>query len=357
MNNTQGDANGPDKATDPGYDWSIGEPPVNTDAAGVGTAEFEKPPRRSKTVLVLIGLICLLIVIIVVGALVIYLQRDKDDVLDEASVEPTSMMTSSNTSAASSSSEKARESSENSQSKTGGATNDNPCMRLNESENSLLAFSDEEAERLSDGYKNPVTLVVYCDGTWAQIGRWGSEPGYPRHWNGREWESVNYDESRSFGMWPGCWSREKLKSQGASEAALETFMLPYCEDEKQTNSGNSASAAGDNQASSHSVTGIRNPACDGRYILIADSAVVQSGQDPQAVVNAHLANYSGAYVAEPGACPSLRAVEPNTGGDIYAIYYDYGFDATAACAAYGTKGDHDDVRILTNTPGDYRSPC
>lgn len=359
MSNLQGSGSGPNTGGSGNYDWSINGAPGTSQPVDAWT---EQPKQRSALVPVLVAVLCLLVVIVVVGALVLFLQRDKDDVLGEASVEQSSVMTSITASQGSSSSGESqdKESLDRSGkvlSRSGATDNFDPCMRLKESDNSLLAFSDEEAERLSDGYKNPVTLVVYCDGNWAQIAGWGSDVGYPLHWNGSEWESVEFHEPWEGGMWGGCWSREKLKSQGASEAALDTIMIPYCEDEKQANSGNNPPDTGANKASSDSVTGIRNPSCDGRYILIADSVVVQAGQDPQAAVNARLANYPGAYVAEPGACPSLRAVEPSTGGDIYAIYYDYGFDANAACAAAGTKGDHDYVRILTTNPGEYRSPC
>ncbi|WP_150114471.1 hypothetical protein [Corynebacterium oculi] len=85
------------------------------------------------------------------------------------------------------------------------------------------------------------------------------------------------------------------------------------------------------------------------------------------VVQQRLNNYPVAKTAKPGACPSLRANKPDSqgrsfidaeydGGYIIPIYYDYGADRSAACAAAQQySGAY--ARQLTQVEGDYNNPC
>ncbi len=342
------------EAENSNYDWFAPSETANADVLGTVS---EEQKQSSMLVPVLVGVLCLLIAIVVVGAVVIFQQRDKDESLSQASLE-----TESSAKVSSSGMDLSPK-----DSGTEGKTSGDPCLSFPVKPGQRLIFKEETAEDPSPDD----TGVPYCDGEWAVWGPWGTDAiSAPLHWSGSEWVDVGLEpDGRAEVSGYPCYNRATLEREGVSEGLIESGIITLCashssdqENSSAGNSenypyGNSETPSKDSTKDISALSDYKNPSCDGRYILIADSVIVPDGGDATAMVYARLQDYPGAVAANPGACPSLRAVDLNTGGRIYPIYYDYGFDLDAVCAAYGTKGDHGDVRTLTNVQGQYRNPC
>ncbi|NMF08640.1 hypothetical protein [Corynebacterium xerosis] len=95
-----------------------------------------------------------------------------------------------------------------------------------------------------------------------------------------------------------------------------------------------------------------SPACDSRGILIVESVIVHPGDDARRTIGAALDRNPGAEFTTPGACPSLRAHVD--GGDVYAVYVDYGRDTGSLCGAAASTGGN--ARVLSSR-NEYLSPC
>lgn len=95
-----------------------------------------------------------------------------------------------------------------------------------------------------------------------------------------------------------------------------------------------------------------SPACDSRGILIVESVIVHAGDDGRRTIGAALDRNPGAEFTTPGACPSLRARVD--GGDVYAVYVDYGRDTGSLCSAASNTGNN--ARVLSDR-NEYLSPC
>lgn len=79
---------------------------------------------------------------------------------------------------------------------------------------------------LNKGSGMPLT-VMYCDGTWAKVGKPSSDRLAPLHFDGKEWNYVEADGEGdpSIGEGDPCWDRQKVRAQGAPE---EVFEGSYC---------------------------------------------------------------------------------------------------------------------------------
>ena len=104
-------------------------------------------------------------------------------------------------------------------------------------------------------------------------------------------------------------------------------------------------------ATSHSGSGPL--ACDGRGVLIVNSVLGNAQNFDQQMADSRV-QWPDAVLMEPGDCPSLRPVEPESGASVYAFVIDYGDDLESLCAA-----EIPDVRNarLLNSDTSYASPC
>lgn len=347
MDNPQEDSNRPHGEDGDSYDWSISAQPGNSHAVNTATEELG---RRSALVPILVGLICLLVVVVVVGVLILFLQRDKNEPMDEAAV-AASESSSSGTSLTTVTAQAAENSKNNAasrvQNKATGKTPDT-CAELKKSferENGVKIKDKNDSLLPSDFYVN------YCDGKWGQIviAEWGI--GDVEYWDGDRWIEISgrvIEDDYGPGIY--CFDKKALMAYNPPQKALDGMRVQFCEDviAKKSSQADSTSEGGSSSGGNSEVTGLSMPACDGRYVLIVDSVIVTAGEDAQSKVSQSLAQYPGASVTKPGACGSLRAVDPDSGGDIYPIYYDYGFDLDAACVGRQNNGNVGNVRKLSN---------
>lgn len=95
-----------------------------------------------------------------------------------------------------------------------------------------------------------------------------------------------------------------------------------------------------------------NDQCDGRYIMIVESAIIPVGEVPSAETQRVQNKYPGSKILSGNACSSLRGQVD--GGTAYAIYFDAGHSVAKVCelkAAYGGN-----ARSLNNN-ADFSDPC
>lgn len=104
-------------------------------------------------------------------------------------------------------------------------------------------------------------------------------------------------------------------------------------------------------ATSHSGSGPL--ACNGRGVLIVNSVLDNAQNFDQQMADSRV-KWPDAVLMEPGDCPSLRPVEPESGASVYAFVIDYGDDLDSLCAAERNGGGN--ARLL-NSDTSYVSPC
>lgn len=332
------------------YDWSTGQGSVSY-PAGEGQPLNEvqpgAPKKNSAVVPILIALICLLSVVVVVGALVIFLQHDNDDSMDEAAVGASTSSQSSSqlTTLSANPEERSRDDAGSKVQKNAGGNVLDTCAELKkqyQNKYGIKVIGKDEKISFTD------VRLEYCDGEWAATTDFDGATSGALHWNGSEWVNLPGDEAQPYAPMSPCYYKtNSLMSYNSSQKALDGMGIVFCEDlpewreQHSTSSGNSS-----NLAAGSSLYDM--PACDGRYVLIVESVIVPAGEDAQSKVSGRLSHYPGASVTKPGACGSLRAVDPDSGGDIYPIYYDYGFDLDAACVGLQNNANVGNVRKLSN---------
>lgn len=340
---------------------------------------------NSHLIPILVVILCVLSAIVVVGGIILFVQRDKKDTLDTIAI---GSEVSESSSAQSSAGKDAKGSAvkdtagKASNSKSSGAAD--PCNKIPLAYgHGKRAFSEDEAKRYWDDGEDMVTLVQYCDGTWAMWGQFGTDNGTgPMQWNGTKWVALEPDVD-SMNSMERCWETSRLEDLGVPDYIQSKTI--QCKDgqNSQLNSDNSSSGGSSSGAktgpaaaaalgtpfkeSFANVQEFEIPECDGHYILVVKNNVypeILPSPLPSDIVSA---NYPGAKITYPGACPSLRASKEDSqgrefidpyydGGAIMPIYYDYGFDRAGACAARSQyAGSY--VRSLTDIKGDYNDPC
>lgn len=153
-----------------------------------------------------------------------------------------------------------------------------------------------------------------------------------------------------------------------TETATATPQVPTSTVKETTAVVTTSTATNESYSGVSSLSAYDEPQCDGRTILIVESVVITSSTANEVnAVQTALNRHPGAKTTRPGACPSLRATKPDSqgrslsdpnsdGGTIFPIYYDYGSDTAAACSAAG-QYPGSNPRKLSNTQGDYSSPC
>ncbi len=337
------------------HDWTEQREPSSEEA---DTAHVQSSRKKSVAVPILITLICILVVVVAVGAFVLFLHKDKDDSMDAAAL---SASTSSHQSAPLTTVKV----------KAGQTTVTNTATKVQSAPAKSTADTCTELKKVyeqehqitlknkgDDDVKPWDSYMVYCDGKWGQIvnAEWGA--GDVNYYDGHQWitiEGRNVDNGTGPGVF--CFDKSNLMAYNPPQQALSGMNVVFCEDVATQQGDSSSSGSGTDSGTTNLVSTVSrasssgmydSPACDGRYILIVESVIVTSGENPDSKVSQRLANYPGASAATPGACGSLRAVDPDSGGDIYPIYYDYGFDLNSACVGRQNNGNVGNVRKLSN---------
>lgn len=338
---------------------------------------------RSRLIPILVVILCILSAIVIAGAVVLFAHRDKDDSLDTVAVGSEASGTTSVPPSSSHPSTVNASAGEISHRGDSAPATDS-CLRIPlVYGHGKLAFSEDQAYRYQDDGEDMVTLVQYCDGTWAQWGQFGTDNGTgPMQWNGSEWVALEPDVD-SLDAMERCWEASRLEELGVPDYIQSKTIK--CKDERSARSytGNSASGGSRSGAKTGpaaaaaigtpfkemfaNVQEFEIPECDGHYVLMVKSEIFHELLPSALPSDFVSANYPGAKTSGPGACPSLRASKEDSqgrtladpgydGGAIIPIYYDYGFDRAGACAARSQyAGSY--VRSLTDIKGDYNDPC
>lgn len=215
--------------------------------------------------------------------------------------------------------------------------------------------------------------VFFCDGNFALAGQphtdWSGYYHFSNgHWNHLEPDGMSDPRRGSGGP---CFNASTLNDLGVPASVRKSIIV--CDQ----------SVATPEEEAAHSVPGhqgfldsqgriwtvglgeasedVSTPSCDGRYILIEDSIIAKGSMDTTQTDIAKKVLMVG-YVGPngpvdrkftyPGQCSSLR--KQVDGHDIYPIYYDFGTDKQAMCAAKAKVGGNG--RTLNNN-GDFTDPC
>lgn len=167
------------------------------------------------------------------------------------------------------------------------------------------------------------------------------------YWTDNAWHKYKTDGT----AWPssiGCYERDKLEDAGAPLPLLDKVAL--CNDEGDT-ATEAEEYEEDPAADEFAWAGDWNGKCDGRYILIVESALID-GPEPYTETSRVQDKYPGSKILHGGACSSLR--ETVDGKSVYAIYYDAGYSVDKVCSLKAQYGGN--ARSL-NDNGDFSDPC
>lgn len=185
-------------------------------------------------------------------------------------------------------------------------------------------------------------LQKYCDSSWLFVAKEQSAIYDLFYWVSDGWKLYDPDgtmEQTNF----GCYDIPSLKYAGAPQGLIEE--LPACETTEY--SGEIYEADGGNAPDGG--WGVR---CDGRYILIVESAIVPLGGNPDLKTQAVQQEYPGSKVVNGSACSSVQGNVD--GGYTYAVYFDAGHDRKEVCRLKAKYGG--DARSLNND-SDSSDPC
>ena len=190
-------------------------------------------------------------------------------------------------------------------------------------------------------------LDLFCDGQWLLVGQEGSAFLDVFRWTGSDWKAYESD-----GKLPNsgysCYDQTKLEREQAPRGlvnAMQDKSMFCVEDRETTTVTTRVTEVNDGDW-------LQYPKCDGEYVLIVDSVVVNPGVDPQGPVSQSLAAHPGTVAVYPGVCAALRASV--NGAAVYPVYIDFGSDLDSVCAAEA-RGEGF-ARKLQPT-ADYSSPC
>lgn len=202
-------------------------------------------------------------------------------------------------------------------------------------------FADKKLSSLTRPVKE------YCDDSWLFAAEDGTSHFTLFYWTDNAWHKYKTDGT----AWPsdiGCYDQDKLEEAGAPLPLLDKVLL--CTDEGDT-STEAEEAEEDPAADEFAWAGDWNGKCDGRYILIIESALID-GPEPYTETSRIQNKYPGSKILYGGACSSLR--ETVDGKSVYAIYYDAGYSVDKVCSLKAQYGGN--ARSLNND-GDFSDPC
>lgn len=201
-------------------------------------------------------------------------------------------------------------------------------------------------DKLSD-LRAPVKM--YCDDSWLFAGEDGTSAQALFYWTGNAWHRYETDGISSPSHM-GCYDRSKLEDAGAPLPLLDKVLL--CDANTDSNAESAKETTSKSGAEDEFAwAGNWDGKCDGRYILIAESVLISSGE-PFSETSRVQDKYPGSKILYGGACSSLRSqVE---GKDVYAIYFDAGHSVEKVCELKAQYGGN--ARSLNND-ADFSDPC
>ncbi|PRQ10386.1 hypothetical protein C1Y63_11685 [Corynebacterium sp. 13CS0277] len=191
---------------------------------------------------------------------------------------------------------------------------------------------------------NPDSTTLF---RWS-AGRWNVYSHFPAHMCLQEAIIDGVPEEYATGMFTDCGSRTPRRhpedDYEPDEVKLGTNGQPW-------GYVGSSGIPGAVWTQHRGYVSMKHPLCTNQEILIVES-VVMNGSDPQVAVAEALDRHPGAEYAYPGSCSSLRkAVDDRP---IYPIYYNFGYNTEALCAAKARLGGNG--RVL-NHNSDFSDPC
>ena len=196
-----------------------------------------------------------------------------------------------------------------------------------------------------------------CDGEFLSVGVPQTDRVAYAQWEHGAWKYIDHDGITFTGF--QCYDRNRMDSLGVSQAVKDRMLM--CQDDVTPSTPGKVpkSQLGKNGGRYIEVAGlgeahypVSTPACDGRNILIVHSVIEYDRGDAINEIGQTLVMNRGSEFTYPGQCPSLRGQVD--GNDVYPVYYDFGSDQAAMCAAKANKGGN--ARTL-NTAGDFSDPC
>ncbi|MEJ5919127.1 hypothetical protein [Corynebacterium sp. H78] len=186
-------------------------------------------------------------------------------------------------------------------------------------------------------------VVMYCDGEWAEVGKARSDHIVRLKWEDGDWASYQPDGETMSGF--PCFDEYRVDSDGMPSGMRGD--IPLCEDSTQAPSSTGLITSVDTEFGTRSA---ESQACDGSYVLI--TASVFDDANAKANLSKELSKDSDLVYSYPGECSSFR--KETNGTMIYPVYFHFGSDRDAMCAAKSTWGGNG--RTL-NSNGDLSDPC
>lgn len=296
-----------------------------------------KPAGKGKRLTIIVVAVLAVLALAVAGGWALLNKQDSADDQGPAPIDTASSASDS----ASSEKSSPTESDDNAEKKSESKDSNAAAADAPTKSDKCNDFADEKLSSLT----KPVKL--YCDDSWLFAGEDGTSSFTLFYWTDNAWHKYDTDGR----AWPssiGCYDQEKLEDAGAPVPLLDKVAL--CTDEGDT-STEAEEDEEDPAADEFAWAGDWNGKCDGRYILIVESALI-SGPEPYTETSRIQNKYPGSKILYGGACSSLR----NTvdGKSVYAIYYDAGYSVDRVCSLKAQYGGN--ARSL-NDDGDFSDPC
>jgi len=201
-------------------------------------------------------------------------------------------------------------------------------------------------DKLSD-LRAPVKM--YCDDSWLFAGEDGTSDLTLFYWTDNAWHRYETD-GMSSPSHMGCYDRSKLEDAGAPLPLLDKVLL--CDANTDSNAESAKETTSRSGAEDEFAwAGDWDGKCDGRYILIAESVLISSGE-PYSETSRVQDKYPGSKILYGGACSSLRSQVDDQ--DVYAVYFDAGHSVEKVCELKAQYGGN--ARSLNND-ADFSDPC
>ena len=313
----------------------------NTQSWGAPSSPAQEPEAKStgtgKRLTIIVVAVLAVLALVGAGVWALLNKQDSEDNQGAATMATTSSPSDSATSEKSSSTD----SDEDAEKKTEGKANNAASANAPTKYEKCNDFADEKLS----SWTRPIKQ--YCDDSWLFVGQDGTSNFSLYYWTDNAWHKYDTDGE----AWPshlGCYDRDKLEDAGAPIPLLNKVAL--CNDEGDTSTAVEEDEE-DPAADEFAWAGDWNGKCDGRYILIVESALID-GPEPYTETSRIQNKYPGSKILYGGACSSLR--ETVDGKSVYAIYYDAGYSVDKVCSLKAQYGGN--ARSL-NDDGDFSDPC
>lgn len=320
---------------------------ASTTAASSTDENFEHPKSSSKNRRIVFLVISVLAVLALVGGLA-WAFVDRNDTNDADDPNEPALATSSEAKD-DSHSEKGAESDKHEDNSKKGRGKESPREENDAKAQELTKYekcNKYADDKLSD-LRSPVKM--YCDDSWLFAGEDGTGNLALFYWTDNAWHIYKTDGSVPQSDM-GCYDQSKLEDAGAPRRLLDEVLL--CDDNANAKAESAKETTNRSGAEDEFAwAGDWDGKCDGRYILIAESVLISSGE-PFSETSRVQDKYPGSKILYGGACSSLRSQV--NGNDVYAIYFDAGHSVEKVCELKAQYGGN--ARSLNNN-ADFSDPC